>query len=358
MQPARIAIIGAGVVFSFLCGLAFDIGNIPLAWILGPLFGTAVFAMAGQPVFASTMGRRGGQWIVGTALGLNITAGVLAAGLPWVPAMILCAAVAVVVAAAIAIPYAIATRITYPTAFFAMMPGGLSEMATLGAKAGAEMEPIAVSQSLRVALLVCTFPPVILHFGHAVRNSALLSNAQLDPVHTITALGFGLVGVGALRLLRFRNPWVVGAIAGAGVGTSLGLVSGHLHPWLYAAGQFFIGLTIGARFKRSIILRLGRLMSFSAVATLTLAAILIGLAALWWRLFGLDFITLVLATAPGGMTELSIAAQSLGLPITMIIAFHVVRSVMVNGFAENFLEMIYKTGLLKRLDPWLRDRAK
>jgi len=358
MQPAGIAIIGAGVVFSFLCGLAADLGNIPLAWILGPLFGTAVFAMAGQPVLAWTLGRRGGQWIVGTALGLNVTASVLAAGLPWVPAMIACGAIAVLVAAVIAIPYAIATRVTYPTAFFAMMPGGLSEMATLGAKAGAEMEPIAVSQSLRVALLVCTFPPVILHFGHAVRSSAVMANAQLDPVHTLTALGFGLVGVGLLQVMRFRNPWVVGAIIGTGIGTSLGLVEGHLHPWLFAAGQFFIGLTIGARFKRSIILRLGRLMAFSALATLTLAAILIGLAAIWWRILGLDFITLVLATAPGGMTELSVAAQSLGLPITMIIAFHVTRSVMVNGFAENFLELIYRTGALKRLDPWLRDRAK
>lgn len=47
-------------------------------------------------------------------------------------------------------------------AFYSMMPGGLSEMATLGAAAGAQSEPIAISQALRVALLVCILPPLII----------------------------------------------------------------------------------------------------------------------------------------------------------------------------------------------------
>jgi len=348
----------AGLLLSLALGLGGDYFHVPLAWIVGPLLGTATLAIAGLPVFSSVRARRTGQLIIGTGLGLNITAAVALASLPLLPLMIGCGLVSVLIGATIAIAFAAAARVSYTTAFFAMMPGGLSEMAVLGARAGAEPEPIAVSQSLRLALIVCLFPPLILHFSDVAPGSALRSTTQLDLLHIVEALALGLLGAATLALLRVRNPWILGALLGSALGTSFGLLDGRLHPWLFAAGQFLIGIAIGASFRREIVARLGRLMVLSALGTVTLSLAMIVLAAVVAALFHLDFIATALGVGPGGMTELSIAAQSLGLPVASVIGFHIVRAIIVNGFAETILRLLRRLPVQQRLDAWLAARTR
>jgi len=59
---------------------------------------------------------------------------------------------------------------------------------------------------------------------------------------------------------------------------------------------------------------------------------------------GLDFATAVLSASPGGTAEMAATAQALHLPVALISAFHVTRSVLVNGFA-----VYYWRGLRRRL---------
>ncbi|RUU45456.1 hypothetical protein EOC93_07045 [Mesorhizobium sp. M6A.T.Ce.TU.002.03.1.1] len=56
----------------------------------------------------------------------------------------------------------------------------------------------------------------------------------------------------------------------------------------YWFGQFLIGISIGSRFKREVVLRLPRVFVSSAVFILILATLLFGYAALLCWLTGLD----------------------------------------------------------------------
>lgn len=103
------------------------------------------------------------------------------------------------------------------------------------------------------------------------------------------------------RLLRLNNPWMIGALTGAGIAAASGLFVGRLPLPLYWFGQLLIGISIGSRFKREVVLRLPSVFVSSAVFVLILAALLFGYAAFLCWLTGLDLASATrrLAWRPG-----------------------------------------------------------
>ncbi len=53
------------------------------------------------------------------------------------------------------------------------------------------------------------------------------------------------------------------------------------------------------------------------------------LKALAWA-FGLPIATMIIATAPGGMAEMTITAQALQIGVPLVVTFHLFRVVMAN----------------------------
>jgi membrane AbrB-like protein len=159
--------IAAGFVAHYL--------HVPLAWIVGPMLATAIGGMSDLPVFSPPLWRRLGQLVIGTSIGLNLTEDVLLVAVSWLPVMILTSAIAICLGAVVSVPFGKLSGLDRQTAFYSMMPGGLSEIANIGAASGAETEPIAVTQALRVALVVCILPSLILNLdihGDALANGA------------------------------------------------------------------------------------------------------------------------------------------------------------------------------------------
>ncbi|KLK94707.1 hypothetical protein AA309_01675 [Microvirga vignae] len=319
--------------------------HVPLAWVLGPLIATALISIAGYPVFAPALGRRLGQAIVGTSVGLNITAAAVGVLVMWAPWMVVTALVAILLAAALSVPMSMISKIDHKTAFFSLTPGGLSEMANIGVSVGAEPEPIAVSQALRVALLVCLMPPLIIALGI---DGGLINQAgqiQLSWLHVIAALAAGLAGVVITGLLRFNNPWTVGAILGTGIVAAAGLLTGRMPGSLFALGQFLIGLSIGARFRRESLVRLPRIFIVSSLFTILLSILLFAYAGFVSALTGIDLASVALGSSPGGMAEMALTAQVLHLNVALVIAFHVIRAFFVNGFTLYFYRFFSWIGL-------------
>ncbi|MET0742403.1 MAG: AbrB family transcriptional regulator [Microvirga sp.] len=344
------AIAGLSFLAAAAAGWAAAAAHVPLAWILGPLIATAIAAVLGLPVFAPLAGRRIGQVAVGTSIGLNVTPDILVTIGFWLPVMVVTAVIAVILSAAVSVPFARFGRLDRKTAFFAMMPGGLSEMANLGHAAGARGEPIALSQALRVALLVIVLPPLIISLDiHGTATNGL-DRDVLPWSGTLLTLGFGLAGVGLARLARINNPWMIGALAGAAFAASTELAPGRIPLPLYWFGQFLIGLSIGSRFKREIVVRLPRLFATSAAFVLVLAGILFAYAILLSRLTGLDLASTALGSSPGGLAEMAITAQTLHLSVGLVTAFHVVRAFIVNGFTTAFWNALNRVGFFDRLE--------
>lgn len=342
----------AVLTLALAAGLGFlaSYAHVPLAWVLGPLIATALSSVAGFPVFAPALGRRLGQAVVGTSVGLNITAAALGVLVLWAPLMVVTALVAILFAATLSVPLSRASRIDHKTAFFSMTPGGLSEMANIGVSVGAQAEPIAVSQALRVALLVCLMPPLIIALGIDGGLPDQASQIRLPWWHVAVALAAGLAGVAATRLLRFNNPWTVGAILGTACVAATGFLEGRMPGFLFSLGQFLIGLSIGARFRRESLMRLPRIFAVSALFTILLSLLLFAYAAAVSAVTGINLASAALGSSPGGMAEMALTAQVLHLNVATVIAFHVIRAFFVNGFTLYFYRFFNWIGLFSAVE--------
>ena len=335
----------AALACAAAAGAAFHRLGVPLAWVLGPLIATAALSIAGWPVFTPVAGRRFGQVTIGASIGLNISAAVLATIVAWLPAMVLTTTFAILLGAIVAAPLARWGRIDMRTAYYAMMPGGLTEMANIGLAAGARPEPVALAQSLRVTLLVVILPPLIVALD--IHGEALdgLAGMPLPWPQTLAAMALGFGGVFLARIARFNNPWMLGALIGTGAAAALSLLIGRLPTALFYAGQFMIGISVGARFSRGSIARLPRFAVAATCTILLVASVMATYAAALSRLSGLDLASAALGASPGGFAEMAITAQTLHLSVGLVTAFHVVRAFLVNAVVEHVRRWLARIGL-------------
>lgn len=299
----------------------------PLPWLIGPLLACAAASIAGARLQGSPALRGAGQWAIGAALGLYFTPAVLArVGQLW-PALLAGIGWALLVGLACAWALRRFASADPATAFFAGAVGGASEMALQGERNGGSVETIAASHSLRIMMVVVIVPFAYrwldLHGAETWRPALHASEwprlLALVAVTCATAL--------LMRATRSPNAWVIGPLLAAGALTAFDLGPTALPAWVVNCGQVFIGVALGTRFRPGFFSRAPRLMT--VVACSTLAAILASalFAALLGAAAGIPVATMVLATSPGGIAEMSLTAKVLGLGVPIVTVFHVTRMV-------------------------------
>jgi membrane AbrB-like protein len=334
-----------GYAFALLVSGSLYALHVPLAWLLGSLVAAAGLALSGLPVEPPTGPRRLGQLAIGATVGLNMTAAVLLQVAGWLPMMVVTALVMITVSAAFSVLLARLARLDVKTAFFANLPGGLAEMGNVGGQIGAHPEPIAIVQSLRVALIVIFVPPVLVAFGSA--GAALPPGAPPLPApQVLILLALGSVGALILHLARLNNPWTIGSMICAAALTAGGFAEGRMPPPVFFAAQLLVGYAVGARFRPAMIWTLPRVTAGGVVTIVGIAAVMVGYSALMAALTDLDLVTAILATSPGGMSEMVAAAQTLHLSVALVVAFQMVRALMVNSFATYYWAAFSRSGFL------------
>ncbi len=333
------------LLVSALCGFLASKGGVPLAWVLGPMVPTAIGSIRGIQVIAPRRGRQLGQLMIGTSIGLSLTVAAFEMIVIWFPVMLLTALVSILATGLLCVPFSRASRVDIPTAFFSLTPGGLAEMARTGEKEGAQREPVAMTQTIRVALLVCILPSLLLHFG----IDGGIPQATGRPLLPLPELVFVFACTGAaVFLMRFtgvNNPWMIGGLIGAGAIAASGLVDGRVPYVLYALGQFMIGIAIGARFNRENLVKLPRVSVMAVLFIVLMTSMLFVYAVLLYLATGLDLSSMALAASPGGLAEMALTAQILHLNVGLVTAFHVVRSFIVNAFSQHIFRLFKRIGL-------------
>jgi uncharacterized protein len=338
--------LGFGYAVATLAGYGASLVHMPLAWVLGPLVAAAAIGIAGMRLPAPTMTRRAGQLIIGSTVGLSMTGPVVAGLAAWLPLMLVTALFSILVSATFSTLLARFAQVDGKTAFFAVLPGGLSEMGNIGASIGARMEPIALIQALRIAVVVLLIPPLMVAHGLYQAPEPI---PDLAPEYVAVALAVSLAGALAAHFARFNNPWVVGALIATGILTALEITQGRMPHVLFALGQILIGYNIGTRFRRDSLRKLPRVAAIAIGIILLMILVMALYALVLSKLFDLDFAVAVLSSSPGGTAEMAATAQILHLPVALITAFHVVRAVLVNGFATYYWRGLTAIGYLPAL---------
>lgn len=325
-----VAIMSGAILFGFLAMWL----NFPLPWMLGALVFSGTIRLLDFPVRIPVQTRQLGQVLVASSVGLSFTPEALQLmGALAIP-MVLAAFLTIMLSFGVAALLMKLTHVGPATAILATLPTGPVESALLAQKHGTAPGPVVFAQTMRIVLLVVLIPPLIVILDGTVADPvAVMRGVEWSVTGAALLFVFGLTGALLLNFIRMSNPFFLGALAGAALAAVFGLpVSSY--PYVVLAGaQIFLGIWLGAVINRDLFRNARGFLPGSILTSLLMiilcAAMGIGLT--WMT--GQPWQVMVLATAPGSVTEMALTAKILQEGLAVVTAFHIVRIFIILPFS-------------------------
>jgi membrane AbrB-like protein len=325
--------VATALIFGLCGGLIFNLIGLPLPWMLGPMFTVGMAGINDVKVGEVRGGRQAGQLVIGCALGLYFTPEVTRHIINFGGFILAAAFVAIIIGALGGLLMKRISGVDPVTAFFASVPGGAAEMAILAERAGARFDQVALAHSIRVLMTVSIIPITITLTG-ASGSAIYTPSTTLTTAHGLVALLIlALCTACVFRKVGIPNAWLLGPLSISLLITISGGSLSAIPPLLSVAAQTLIGCSLGSRFKPSLRSESRSLaIGVVASASLTLAlSVAMGLLIAW--LIDETAPAMVLATAPGGLSEMCITAKILKLGVPLVTSFQVARLVIVVTFS-------------------------
>jgi len=325
----KVAPIAGGLAVSAIGGAACAWIGTPLPWMIGAIFGMASAQLAGAEFKPLPGGREAAFVVVGVSLGLYFTAPVVEQVIGLWPWFVALGFAALAFGALSAWLLARLSRADRATAFFACMPGGAAEMASLGEQYGAATDRVALAHSLRMLLVVTVFPVAITLSGFHSTEDYRPIVVPFDAWGLAVLLAMAAAVGGIARLARIPTAFMMGALVVTIALTVSGREFSSVPTPLTNVAQVFMGCALGSRFERGFLRTAPR---FAAALVPTLALMLALAALVGWGLAvgsGTYLGGGLLAAAPGGIAEMCITAKVLRMSVAFVTAAHVVRYVIV-----------------------------
>ncbi len=311
-------------------GYLFQRLHTPIPWMIGPMIGVATLNLMGVHMHSPPYARQMGQVILGSAVGLYFTASVVAE-LAGNFLAIIAATVAVFIVAGLgALTLSRASGVDSKSTFFASIPGGAMAMAVLAERYGAQIVPVAVAHSLRVSLVVILIPFALTYGGIPLVAAAYRPDVPLNYWILVPWLLFGCVLGEVSERLHLHNGYLLTPIFFGAALTVSGVQLSAVPHWMTDFAQLMFGLVLGARYERDFFVRYKLFIPFALLNSFFILIASVAAGAALARAFNLPIATMIMATAPGGLAEMTITAQALHISVPLVVAFHLFRVVVVN----------------------------
>lgn len=325
-------LLSAGV----LAGWLFESLSIPVGWLLG--------AMVAGIIISARWGRQelpGGLQIAAQVmLGLASGAGfpistMLSMGQHALPLLLM---VAFTVGLSLYGGYLLHRwgGIDRATGFMGMLPGAASSMVAVSSEMGADPVAVAIIQYLRVVMVMMLAPLAVEYLipsGTVSEAAPVMAAAagQPLPMHlNLAALVLvGIVGTLLGRLLHIPSPSFLGPFLAVVLASWFLPSPLNMPDQLFNAGMVLMGLFIGVRFDVALARRLGRVALLESILVLVLIAFGLVAGYGYHLATGVDTMTAVLGSMPGGMEVQIAAAARLGGNVGLVVAMQMSRYFLI-----------------------------
>ena len=214
------------------------------------------------------------------------------------------------------------------TAVYASVPGGLIEAITFAEQAGARVGIVTVQHFARVVLVI-TIVPLLFFFwtGKVVGSASGVELAEQGYSYFDVVVTLGVAALGMILGKRLRLPAAIligPLVLSAGLQLT-GVMPAHAPTWLLNTAQLVIGVGLGSEFQGISRSQLVKSLGLGLIAMVAYLGIAFGFAHLLEPHLPVGFSALFLSYAPGGVTEMSLVALSLGIGPIVVAAHHVFR---------------------------------
>lgn len=315
--------IAVSIAVGALGGLLAALAGLPAAWITGSMVTVTVLTLTGFDTRMPLPLLEAAMLVIGIALGSGVTPELIAS-LPAWPVSLLGLGISLL--ACIWGVQVFLVRVAgwdRDTAFFSSVPGALSYVLAVAMMTRADIRKVAVSQSVRVFLLIAILPSIIA----AVEPAGL--SVVVPPVAGPTAIAImfaaGLAGGALFWWLRVPAGMLTGSLAASAVLHGTGLIRGSLPEPLVIAAFVLLGVMVGSRFRGADpgFLKSIALASLGAFAVATGIAGAMAVAVAF--LTGLPLDQVIVAFAPGGLDAMTTLALAMGMDTAFVAAHQLAR---------------------------------
>ncbi len=236
------------------------------------------------------------------------------------------------------------TSLDWMTALFSCAPGGVSDLALIAGELGANPEQVTLLQLFRFVFVVSFFPPFLARrFLTPMRAAGKIQSTDINPLPEPAHIA---------SPLRMRSMWLAFSVAVALVGgysfKALGVPAGaiigallftaaanvatqkiHVPTMLRDAIQILAGCYIGSQITRHTLFSIEKL--FLPMLLILIAVFFMSFITAWvlHRVTGLEFITCLFCGIPGGIAEMGLIADEMGLDTPKIVLMHTCRVMAV-----------------------------
>ena len=303
--------------------------GVPLGWMLGAMLVNGLLSLFGMEFKVPSLLR----WSLLAVLGLYLGASFTPDLIEWLPragvsiiGMFLVVAVEVAIATFVMIKV---LRCSFFTAYAACMPGGFSSMTLVAQEHGADVEVVSLVHLVRVIVVLGSVSLAVRYFGIDTHDSVSHADYLIEPDSLMLGLAVVLVGLGIGIFLRLPIFCMLCAMLIAGTLHVTELAELSLPEGPLAIALALLGMALGSHWRS---FRSGRIMLCLAcglVLALFLLAFSAGAALLVARTLSYDIEPMMLAYAPGGVSEISLIAVALDIDPAFVGLHHVVRVMFI-----------------------------
>lgn len=315
------------VVIAFIGAWLFSWLNLPIPWMLGPLFAVLVaqFFVKGELRWSPVL-RNIGLIIVGVTIGQAFDLGLFQHAGELFVSMFVVNVVLILFCLFLAWLAAKTSKLPLKTAIVSSVPGGLSQL-VLFAEEERDMDLAVVTyfHVVRVIGVVMLIPFFV--SGHVVSGVDTVFTGswwQLILILIVSALVVPLGEKIRLPVPQFLAPIVLIILLKV-----VGVDVPEMPLSLLHIAQLFIGAYIGLLLKPQMVRLPVRVLVGGVLSTILLigcafvASIGIG------KLLDLSFATSFLSTAPGGLDQMGLLAAAVGADISVVTVFQLFRILFI-----------------------------
>ncbi|MGV3466458.1 MAG: AbrB family transcriptional regulator [Heyndrickxia sp.] len=342
-------------LISLIGGVVFYLLHMPIPWLLGPMVAVFLCARIGRlKLYWPVQLRNSGLIIVGYTIGLSFTKPALIQIVHQLPSMLLMTVLTIGISAIFAIFISKLTGVEYPTILTGSIPGGLSQMITLGEEMkGLDLTVVTFLQVTRLMMIIFIVPLLITSPLFAVRDIHAVSHkmaagwSELFPsiiIFAVVSVAFALLG----KKAKMPTPFLLGPIIATAI-INIGFIHGPSLPTtLTNFSQFLMGGYIGLLMKPDALENKAKIITFSLVSGFILILTSLGLSFLLVTLHHVTNITSFLSVAPGGMDQMGIIAHAVHADLSIVTGYQLFRIFFIFFIVPPLLKWFFKRHYKKR----------
>ncbi|MCA1059813.1 AbrB family transcriptional regulator [Rossellomorea aquimaris] len=350
MHPILLAFI-AGV----LGGGVFTLLHLPLSWLLGSMVSVFLLNKWTKLEFAWPSYLRDlGLIIVGYAIGQSFSQKTMIEIFTQLPSMLTTTVTLIVFSMFLAYITSTMTGIGLTSTITGSIPGGLSQMVTLGEEMkNIDLTVVTILQVIRLLSVIFVVPFLVfspLLAGDKTDSGTAAHSFEMPDLQWGFVLFFAIaVASGVLaKKIHLPTPTLLGPILVIG-GFMIAELPVPQMPGLFIIlAQLSLGIYFSFMMNFSSSGAMGKFILWSLFTSLCLLLCCAGLSVLLSRWHGISFLTAFISLAPGGMAEMALVGQAVHADLSIITGYHLFRILFILFIIPATLKGLFKLSFFQK----------